>query len=164
MGLLTKLLHLWNKSSALQNNDFITYSLKKSSRLRELQLKISPPRRGADELVSDFIRSMGKASSEKEQSLQEFLDLCVADAGVAKIMEIEQVTRSDLVQLYSDLSAAGLGQWVEGHYVALSTIAYPEPLLYAIRSKKRGVHNLELAANLLDYWEGKLPPGSLGTI
>ncbi len=99
--------------------------------------------------------------SEKDRALEEFLDLCESDDGVKKVMEIEHLSRSDLKQLYIRLSAAGLGQWINGHYAALSTIAYVEPLRYLVRAQKRGVGWQEIVYNLLAYWEGKIPQGGL---
>jgi hypothetical protein len=98
----------------------------KSSRLRELQLKIAPPERNVNDLVSDVMRSFENGTNEKERALEEFLDLCESDEAVREAMRMEHLSRADLMQLYANLSAAGLGQWVEGHYAALSTIAYVE--------------------------------------
>ena len=76
-------------------------------------------------------------------------------------MALEQLTRSDLERLYSNLSINGLGQWVKGHYAALSTIAYAEPLLYAVQAEKQGASIRDTAFILLEYWEGKIPQGGL---
>lgn len=135
MGLFSNLIRSW----------------KKSSRLRELQLKIAPPGRSLDDVVSTFKRSLENGTNEKERALEEYLDLCAADEGVKKVMEIERLSRADLKQLYVQLSVNGLGQWVKGHYAALSTIAYVEPLQYASRAQKRGTGLLEIAFNLLEY-------------
>ncbi len=139
----------------------LTRSWKKSSRLRELQLKVAPPGRGLDDVVSDFKRSLEGRTDEKERALEEFLDLCEADEGVKKVMETEHLSRADLKQIYIRLSVAGLGQWVKGHHAALSTIAYVEPLVYAARAQKRGTDWREIAFNLLEYWEDKIPQGGL---
>lgn len=138
-------------------------SNKKSSRLRELQMKIAPPGRSLslNDIVSDFKRSLEGGTNERERALEDFLDLCQADEGVKKVMEIEQISRADLKHLYVQLSINGLGCWVKGHYAALSTIAYVEPLQYAVRAQKRGTGLLEIAFNLLEYWEDKIPQGGL---
>lgn len=139
----------------------LTRSWKKSSKLQELQKKIAQPGRGINDVVSDFRRSLEGRTNEKERALEEFLDLCEADEGVKKVMEIEALGRSDLKQLYIQLSVNGLGQWVNGHCAALSTIAYVEPLQYAVRARKRGTGLQEIAFNLLEYWEHKIPQGAL---
>lgn len=140
---------------------FLGKSWKKSSRLQELQKIISPPNQSVNELASDLLRSFESGNNEKERALEDFLDLCESDAGVKKVMEIEHLSRSDLEELYQTLLKVGLGQWVKGHYAALSTLAYGEPLLYAVRAQKQGVNLKEIAIILLDYWEDKLPSGGL---
>jgi ATP phosphoribosyltransferase regulatory subunit HisZ len=139
----------------------LTRSWKKSSRLRELQLKIAPPGRGIKDMVSDLRRSLDTGTNERERALEEFLDLCETDEGVKETMKIEDLSRTDLKQLYIQLSVNGLGQWVKGHYAALSTVAYAEPLQYAVRARKRGTGLQEIAFNLLEYWEDKIPQGGL---
>ena len=123
----------------------LTRSWKKSSKLQELEKKIAPPGRTINDLVSDFRRSLGDGTNEKERALKEFLDLCEADEGVKKVMEVEALSRNDLEELYVQLSVNGLGQWVKGHYGALSTIAYVEPLQYAVRARKQGTSLQEIA-------------------
>ncbi len=107
------------------------------------------------------MRSLQNGTNEKERALEEFLDLCESDEAVKEAMRVEGLSRADLMQLYANLSAAGCGQWVKGHYAALSTTAYVEPLLYASRAQKRGADWREIAFNLLDYWENKIPQGGL---
>ncbi len=139
----------------------LTRSWKKSSRLQELQKAIAPPNQNLSDLVSNAARSSSGGMSPRDRALEEFLDLCEADEGVKQVMEIEHMSRSDLKQLYVRLLAAGLGQWIKGHYAALSTIAYVEPLQYAVRAQERGVAWLEVVSNLLEYWEGRIPSGGL---
>lgn len=139
----------------------LTRSWKKSSKLQELQRKVAPPGRPINDVVSNFRRTLESGANEKERALEEFLDLCEGDEGVRKLMEIEGLSRSDLKQLYVQLSVNGLGQWVKGHYAALSTIAYVEPLQYAVRARKRGTGLQEIAFNLLEYWEDRIPQGAL---
>jgi hypothetical protein len=56
---------------------------------------------------------------------------------------------------------AGLGQWVKGHYAALSTIAYGEPLLFLVRAERAGMNLREIASILLRYWSNEIPQGGL---
>ncbi len=139
----------------------LTQSWKKSSRLQELQKAIVPLNQSVSDMVSNAVHSSSGGMSPKDRALEEFLDLCESDDGVKQVMNIEHISRSDLKQLYVRLSAAGLGQWIKGHHAALSTIAYVEPLQYAVRAQKRGVAWLEVVSNLLEYWEGKIPSGGL---
>jgi len=54
------------------------------------------------------------------------------------------------------LIANGGGQWCKGHFVALSTIAYSEPLRFFIESERSGANIKSIIICLLDYWDGKI--------
>jgi hypothetical protein len=136
-------------------------SWKKSSKLRELELKIAPPGRGVTDIIADVRNSLNTGANERAQALEEFLDLCQADDGVRQVMETEQLTREDLRHIYRRLAVNGLGQWVHGHYVALSTIAYAEPLQYLAKAERGEVARLEIAGKLLAYWENRIAHGDL---
>lgn len=139
----------------------VTRSWRKSSKLRKLQLKIAPPGRGIDDAASDIMRSLSDGTNEKETALVEYLAFCESDEGVKKVMDSENLSREDLRDIYFRLLAVGLGQWIKGHYAALSTIAYVEPLLYTVRSQRHGSDWMEVAGNLLAYWENEISQGSL---
>lgn len=133
-------------------------SWKKSKRLRRLQLAISPP----GETTADFAaRMLSGDTSAREQALEDFFDLCKADDGVAQVMEIENANRTDLEEIYKVLLLNGLGRWVKGHYAALSTVAYAEPLMFTLRTKAQGTSVSEISFTLLEYWEGKIRQGDL---
>ena len=135
----------------------LTYSWKKSSKLRKMQLKIAFPTASVDDIISNIIEGV----DERELLLEEFLDFCEADEGVKKAMVGESISRNDLKRIYERLVMAGLGQWIKGHYVALSTIAYFEPLLYVARSEKQGTDWQEVVFSVMGYWEGSIPNGGL---
>lgn len=139
----------------------LTRSWKKSSRLHQLELRIAPLGRSTHDTFTEFMHSLDTGIDEKKLALEEFLDLCETDEGIEKVMETERLSRADLKDIYKRLMALGLGGWIKGHYAALSTIAYVEPLLYVVRSQKRGAGWEEIVLNLLQYWENKIPQGTL---
>jgi len=136
-------------------------SYKKSKKLRKLQLKISPPDQTLDDITSNFMVSLKSGRDEKEEALEEFLDLCINDEGVAKVLSKYDMDRNDLKDIYIQLEFSGFGQWIKGHYVALSTIAYYEPLLFFVESTRRSVPFLEITGALFEYWEGRVRQGDL---
>jgi hypothetical protein len=136
-------------------------SWKKSSMLRALQLKIAPPGQSVDDVVAAFMHTLGSGDSEQDIGLEEFLDLCEEDDEIRKVMQIESLSRSDLKELYSRLCRAGLSQWIKGHYAALSTIAYGEPLFFVVRAEKAGMNLREMSVILLRYWTNEIPQGRL---
>jgi hypothetical protein len=145
MGILSTLVHSWRKSSSL----------------RRLQLKIAPPGQTVDDVVAVLLKDLQSGNSEQEKALEQFLDLCVHDDGIRKLMELESLSRSDLKEIYHRLCRAGLGQWIKGHYAALSTIAYGEPLLFVVRAERAGMNLREIASVLLRYWSNEIPQGGL---
>jgi predicted transcriptional regulator len=118
-------------------------SFNKSKMLRNLQMEIT------------------SGANRKNQAIDEFLDLCESDEGVAKVMIQYNLNRNDLKDIYKRLVGSGLGQWIKGHYAALSTIAYFEPLIYVVDSEKKGTKWEEIVGNILYYWQGKIPQGRL---
>ena len=99
--------------------------------------------------------------NEHDEALEEFLTLCTNDEGVSKVMADYGLGRDDMKKIYINLTANGLGQWIKGHQVALSTIAYFEPLLFHVESEKRGEPYMQTVRALLAYWEGRIPQGGL---
>lgn len=139
----------------------LTGSFKKSKNLRKLQMRISPPSQGIEDITSNFMASLQSGRNERDEALDEFLDLCISDEGVSKVMAEYGLSRYDLKKIYINLTANGLGQWIKGHQAALSTIAYYEPLLFHVESEKRGGSYLETVGVLLAYWKGRIPQGGL---
>lgn len=143
MGFFTRIIRSWNKSSKLQ----------------KLEYKISPPPKR--DFSVDTTRFSISGREEQARAFEEFLDLCERDKNVSMVMMLEGLNRSDLKELYKLLMLNGLGQWVKGHQMALSTLAYPEPLRYTVRAQKQDVNIREIVVNLMDYWDDKFPPGGL---
>ena len=137
----------------------IAYRWKKSKKVRKLQLMIAPL--GPRGVVTDILGGTGG----RDAALEDYLDLCMADGGVARVMRKYNLTREDLVEFYERLCMAGLGQWINGHFVALSALAYPEPLQHLAESRRRmqmlGTEDssrwLTIGADLMAYWAGDSP-------
>jgi len=89
-------------------------------------------------------------------AVERYLDLCLADQGLQAVLQRNHLQRADLRTCYEWLTAGGLGRWVNGHYTALSSIAYVEPLEYLARSERRGEDRVAICGILLDYWLGSI--------
>ncbi len=139
----------------------LTGSLKKSKKLQKLQKQISPPNQSAEDLISELSNLSKHGTSREDQALEEYLDLCESDEGVAKVIGQYNLCRDDLKLIHTKLTTAGLGQYIKGHYAALSTIAYYEPLLYYVESERRGESWLTIVGNLLGYWNEAIPQSGL---
>ena len=139
-------------------------SLKKSRKLAKLQRQIHPPNETANDMVNEALKDMlggGGNRRQRERYLEEFLDLCVSDKGVKAVIDKYGLDKDDLREIYSNLLIGGLGQYIKGHFAALSTIAYHEPLLYVVKSEQANVSRAEIMSNLLSYWNNDIPQGGL---
>ena len=104
---------------------------------------------------------ISRRPDDGDRAFADYLDLCVSDEGVAKVMEMENLSRSGLQEIYGHLKANGLDRWVKGHCAALSSIAYSEPLYFTVRAPSMGMDWREISLSLSEYWEGRIQPGEL---
>ena len=118
-------------------------SWKRTNELRELQLALVWAARSTD-------------SAASAQAMERYLDLCLADEGVRAVLQRNHLERADLRARYEWLSAGGLARWVKGHYTALSSIAYVEPLEYLAACERRGEDRAAICGILLEYWLGSI--------
>jgi hypothetical protein len=139
----------------------LIYSIKKSKKLAKLQRVISPPKITMGKVDDDFINDLISSfrSDEPRKALEEFIDLCVSDEKIKHLMYEHNISRDGLKDIYHSLARSGAGQWVKGHYAALSSIAYSEPLAFYLEAKKHSFSDLAIAMNLLDYWQGRIKQG-----
>ncbi|MBF0278061.1 MAG: hypothetical protein HQM13_09730 [SAR324 cluster bacterium] len=122
-------------------------SMRRWKKVKKLQQKIVP--------------SQENTGEERNQAFEEYLDLCIGDQHVAPFMKEQNLTRKDLKGIFQTLESTSLGQWVEDHYAALTTIAYLEPLYFFVVSEKQGKSLSEITSDLMGYWKGDVPRGSL---
>jgi hypothetical protein len=118
-------------------------SWKRTNDLRELQLAVVWAARSTD----------GAATA---LAMERYLDLSLADEGVKAVLQRNHLERDDLRARYEWLISGGLGRWVKGHYTALSSIAYAEPLEYLACSERRGENRAAICGILLEYWLGSI--------
>ena len=136
-----------------------------SKKLKELQKIIGGGESiTADGSMADRFQDMVKEQDSKDKALQEYWSLCESDENIFTLMQKYEMSRNDLNDLYNVLVDFGLGQWVKGHYVALSAFAYSEPLYYLLESQKRGLTDdnfFKMTIDILAHISGELPEGEL---
>lgn len=98
--------------------------------------------------LMEEILSGGGRRAAAENAL---LDYCEQQPAIKLLLKESKVSRHDLQELYYQLVAVGAGQWVGGHWVAASALAYPEALRYALG--QRGKNMQKAAFNLIMYFE-----------
>jgi hypothetical protein len=144
---------------SLQDN--ISEHSEKLKKLNKLQ-KIIWGNLGSPDLT-DF-EVMEHDMKAKEDALEEYWDLCESDKNVADLMQEYNLSRKDLNNIYLDLIRVGVGQWTQGHFVALSALAYSEPFNYLLESKQKKLCDEEfekVAIDILHYFRGEIPRGEL---
>ena len=141
-------------------------SLCKSVKLRRLQLKIAPPKKTVHygpskiEWYEGDLAKWYQGHFERKVAFEKYLILCMEDPYVAEVMDHCGLTKKDLENIFSTLQLY-FGHWIKGHYVPLSTIAYPEPLYFYSKSIQQGKSPLDLIKDLNEYWNEEIPYGSL---
>jgi hypothetical protein len=109
--------------------------------------------RDPNETIQDLL-SDGTQRQAAEDAL---FDYCEASGAVRQVMDAFGVSRGTLKELYSMLLAAGAGQWAGEHWVAASTLAYPETLRYVLAGRAIGRNGRETAFSLIMYFERGTP-------
>jgi len=133
-------------------------------KIRKLQKKLTSTN-GASAKTSR-LEQMLSGIEEQNHALDRYLDFCVSDKQIRFVLEHSEANRADLERIYKNLIMNGAGQWVKGHYVAASSIAYAEPLTFilaanSIEASDEDISPFELTALLIDYWQGEIPAGGL---
>ena len=135
------------------------YSWKKTKKLNKIQRKLYSPNAGTDYRIESIINP--ELNYERDKLHKEFYQLCYQDNNVREVMDMYGVSFEDFDEIHSTLLHFGLGQWINGHYASLSTLAYAEPLYYYLEAEKRGYHPEKIVVCLIEYWEGKVKVGGL---
>jgi hypothetical protein len=95
-------------------------------------------------------------SHEMQHSIEgkeALLDYCIAEKDIEKVMIEYDISKDDLRKILYELIAVGCGQWICGHFVAASALAYPKTLKYILEAKKKGGGITETAYKVLMYFE-----------
>lgn len=71
--------------------------------------------------------------SEKVDVIDELLALAESDENTQKIINEYSANRDILRKIYNKLVLTGAGQFVKGHYVAASSLVYPQTLRFLLR-------------------------------
>ena len=124
----------------------------KASRVRELSLRVAPPPDTDGLAYLEYGRQV--TPSIRWEALDDFIDFCETDAELREVLEASNLDRKGFKELYMHLAAMGLNQWVDDHLVALSTLAYPESLVYVLQSRRLRMDPADVRASLLRYWTG----------
>jgi len=104
----------------------------------------------------------GAASEAAEQGLYALVE---GDPSLGEIMRRYGATGQTLKKIYGTLRVMGAGQWVRGHWVPASALAFGPSLTFVLESTRNGQDRDEqlwtyVAFRLITYFER----GEIGTI
>ncbi len=117
-------------------------------RLKKISKELGRP---LDLRKANILNNGDRRDSAKEA----LLDFCYQQPRISALLGESQISRKALQALYDELIMAGAGQWICGHWVAASAIAYPESLQYMLKKNKNNIQ--ETAFNLIMYFEQGTP-------
>jgi len=110
---------------------------------------------------NQLAKEMFSGGNRSTDALTALLDYCESQPVIEGVMNEFQVSRDHLRELYHDLLRSGAGQWVSGHFVAASALAYPDSLRYLLVRRKENMQ--ETAYNLIMYFERGAPLETLSS-
>lgn len=103
-------------------------SLRKSSRLRAISKKLGRPPRQA---TLEDVLAAPRGVPPEEQAL---FQLVLSDQSCQRVLAQHAMAADKLPVLYHALLIGGAGQWVSGHWVAASALAFGSTLDYLLRN------------------------------
>jgi hypothetical protein len=116
--------------------------------------------------ASFSLEDWAKDREARDEALETLLDLCESDPDVNLTMREYDATRDTLKEIYTEFIKSGSGQWVKGHFVAASALAYAPSLAYCLKARAKGAPTKEeVSYAMIRYFQvGSLPDFELGHI
>ena len=144
MGFLSEIMRSWRKSRERRQLERVLGSTKPFDDV------LSGRSSGFESL-----QSAAEGGRRRRAALEELVSLCERDPSVAAVMRDFGATREDLKELYEKLIEIGGGQWVKGHFVAASALAYAPTLAYCLKARTEGQPDMAMVAGtLLEHFRG----------
>ena len=140
----------------------LRFSIKKSRILSKIRKLKQNERFKPEDLLNSTINRLahGNTLSKEDLLMEELLNLLSKDESTLKLLEKHGKTFEDIRGIISCLKSNGAGQIVNGHYVAVSSIAFIDSLDFLlsywskdgfdIEDFDRKNSNMMVAARMLD--------------
>ena len=115
----------------------------KTRKLHKIERELAPASGGT---VHDLLIH----HQSTRHALEDLLDLVEADPDVRQVMAAHGATKETLRQVYVKLVTGGAGNWVEGHWVAASTLASGHTLAFVLENTREADdHRLRIVSQRL---------------
>lgn len=112
---------------------------------------------GAERSADAILSELRSGSQERRLAEEALLNYCFAQHEVRIVVESANAGRDTLREVYERSLRGGAGQWVLGHYVAASALAYPEPLRFLLEGHREGRDPRADAAQVVSYFQRGTP-------
>ena len=129
---------------------FAFRSINKTRKLVKISKKIS-----AFYSVESLIKCRDEREKAREEMLkarEEMLDVIENNEQLRKVMQNNNYTRDDVNKLLTRLLVCYSNQWVNGHYVPVSSLMFVPTLEYLIKRIETGCNLDETSMTLVDYF------------
>ena len=107
-------------------------SMGKSSQVTRISKVLSRPfsvKRIRNEILS--------GDTSDNDAIEQLLDLCMTNEILKPIVQKHQATREQLKKIHTWLAVCGAGQWVNGMFVEVAAMAFPDTLDYLLNNYQR---------------------------
>jgi hypothetical protein len=106
---------------------------------------------GSDSPVT--IQDVIGGNPRRSASEKELFALIEGEPALQSVLAQHGATRQDLKRAHEGLLDCGGGQWVAGHYLAVSALAFPTTLDLVLRGTRGNRTRVGLVSELADYFK-----------
>lgn len=127
-------------------------SLKKSSKVKKLTKEYLKFRRDLSSGTAFDILTAD--TTARDNTINKIVDMAYNEPNNQPPIKRFKITRDRLSETIPYLEMLGCGQYAKGHYVAISSILYPQTLEYIFyKNRKNRVEKERMAIDLINYFE-----------
>ena len=127
-------------------------SFKKSNKLRKLTkeyLKYS-----ITEHTNAFEALSTERTKNRENVLNEIVNVAFTEPNNQPVINKFELNKTKLKEIVINLESLGGAQYAKGHYVAISSIFYPQTLEFVVyKKRKTDLENIRMMLRILDYFK-----------
>jgi len=109
--------------------------------------------READE-KSMKIKKPQVSDPAREKALSGFLDNCLDNKRIAKIIADHNAGKDTLLEIFNTLESQAACYWIKGSYVPAAALADPATLAFCLRAEKEGKFNMVVINQILGFFDG----------
>jgi len=103
------------------------------------------------------LAAIDQSANQRLAAIDRLAEFCEKNPEVHDAMKELWITRKQLFDLYNELLAIGAGQWICGHWIAASTLAYPGTLRFFHQGRVNKINGTEIVWSLCKHFEQGVP-------